>query len=182
MRICAMLGGVLFTLLGVCAYAHGEVKVHVRGTVTNVSATSITIRKGADGKAVEVKLVKTTIYTLRSNNVDQSAKASDLAVGDIVVVHATQADSGLEADEVKFSVPVKAPSAKTPGSLALALPREFGLRLRHSGSFPHGNVMIAESSGFGAAVGDVKNGNVPRRAPGAQILDDAIFQFLVESG
>ncbi|HME13717.1 MAG TPA: hypothetical protein VKF79_12680 [Candidatus Acidoferrum sp.] len=107
MRLCAMLAGVLFTLLGVCAYAHGD-KVHIRGTVTNVSTASITV-KGADGKLVEVKLVKTTVYTLRSNNADQSAKASDLAVGDVVVVHATQADSGLEADEIKFSVPVKAP-------------------------------------------------------------------------
>jgi membrane protein implicated in regulation of membrane protease activity len=105
----------LLTLLGVCAYAHGD-KVHVRGTVTNVTATSITV-KGTDGKVVEVKLVKSTTYTLRSNDADQPAKAGDLAAGDIVVVHATQGDSGLEADEIKFSVPAKTSPAKTPSSL-----------------------------------------------------------------
>jgi len=115
MRVYAVLAGLLLTLLGVCAHAHGD-KVHIRGTVTNVTATSITI-KGADGKPIEVKLVKSTIYTLRSNNADQPAKASDLAVGDIVVVHATPGDSGLEADEIKFSVPVKTPPAKAPSSL-----------------------------------------------------------------
>ena len=115
MRIYAMLAGILVTLLGICAYAHGE-KVHIRGTVTGVSAASVTV-KGADGKAVEVKLVKSTVYTLRSNNADQAAKAGDLAVGDIVVIHATPTDGGLEADDVKFSVPVKAGAGKTPSSL-----------------------------------------------------------------
>jgi hypothetical protein len=43
MRIYAVLAGMLLTLLGVCAYAHGD-KVHVRGTVTNVTATSITVK------------------------------------------------------------------------------------------------------------------------------------------
>jgi hypothetical protein len=105
----------LLTLLGVCAYAHGD-KVHVRGTVTNVTPTSIAV-KGTDGKVVEVKLVKSTIYTLRSNDADQPAKAGDLVAGDIVVVHATQGDSGLEADEIKFSVPAKTSSAKAPSSV-----------------------------------------------------------------
>ncbi|MGA2810327.1 MAG: hypothetical protein ABSG16_02930 [Candidatus Acidiferrum sp.] len=115
MRIYAMLAAIVLTLAAVCAYAHGD-KIHLRGTLTVVTATSITV-KGADGKPVEVKLVKATTYTLRSNNADQPAKAGDLAVGDMVVVHATQGDSGLEADEIKFSVPIKAPAAKTPGSL-----------------------------------------------------------------
>jgi ABC-type Fe3+-hydroxamate transport system substrate-binding protein len=116
MRIYAMLAGMLLTLLAVCAYAHGD-KIHIRGTLTNVTATTVTV-KGADGKPVDVKLVKSTIYTLRSNNADQPAKASDLAIGDIVVVHATQGDSGLEADEIKFSVPIKTPATKTSGSLS----------------------------------------------------------------
>jgi ABC-type Fe3+-hydroxamate transport system substrate-binding protein len=111
----AILIGTLLTLLGICAYAHGD-KVHVRGTLANVTAASITV-KATDGKTIEVKLVKSTVYTLRSNNADQPAKASDLAIGDIVVIHATPADSGLEADEIKFSVPAKTPQGKTSGSL-----------------------------------------------------------------
>jgi hypothetical protein len=100
------LAGMILTLLGVYSLAHGD-KVHVLGTITRVSESSITV-KVADGKTVDVKLVKSTVYTLHSNNADQPAKAGDLAVGDMVVVHATPAaDSGLAADEIKFSVPAK---------------------------------------------------------------------------
>ena len=35
------------------------------------------------------------------------AKAGDLAVGDLVVIHATPKGNKLEADEVKFSLPLK---------------------------------------------------------------------------
>jgi hypothetical protein len=115
MRSCTALAGILFTLLGVCAYAHGD-KVHVRGVITSVTATSITI-KAADGKSVDVKLVSSTVYTQRSNNADQPAKAGDLAAGDVVVVHATQTDSGLNADEIKFSVPARPAPDKTPKSM-----------------------------------------------------------------
>jgi hypothetical protein len=72
--------------------------------------------KGVDGKAVEVKLVKSTIYILRVNSADQAAKAGDLAVGDMVVIHATQSDSGLAADEIKFTVPPKIPAAQASSS------------------------------------------------------------------
>ena len=85
--------------LAVCgAFAHGN-KIHVMGTV--------------DGKSVEVKLVAATVYVRHvadsskpaSPDEDKPAKLSELAVGDMVVIHATPKDNNLEADEVKFSVP-----------------------------------------------------------------------------
>jgi len=88
-------------LLSAGAFAHGD-KVHVRGTITGVNDTSVTV-KSSDGKIVEVKLVKTTTYTLRADNADQPAKASDLAVGQMVVIHATPVGTVLQADEIKFS-------------------------------------------------------------------------------
>jgi ABC-type Fe3+-hydroxamate transport system substrate-binding protein len=87
------------------AYGHGD-KVHVHGTLVSVSAESITVKQ-ADGKPVDVKLVKATVYLLHANNTDQPATAGDLAVGDMVVIHATSTPGGLAADEVKFSVPAK---------------------------------------------------------------------------
>src|SRR5271155_732709 len=105
--------GIVLTLLAVSTFAHGD-KVHVRGTITSVSDTSITV-KGADGKPVEVKLVKSTTFILHvPPTADQPAKASDLAVGDIVVVHATPEGEALQADEIRFSVPAKSAPSKAP--------------------------------------------------------------------
>jgi hypothetical protein len=50
---------------------------------------------------------------------DKPAKQSDVAVGDLVVIHATPKDNGLEADEVKFSVP----GAAKPATAAIAKPK-----------------------------------------------------------
>ncbi|MGA2420525.1 MAG: hypothetical protein ABSG69_10600 [Candidatus Acidiferrum sp.] len=105
MRIRSVLMGLVLMLLAARAFAHGD-KVHVRGTVTSVTDSSVTV-KSPDGKAVEVKLVKGTIYILHQASADQPAKAGDLAVGDNVVIHATPEGTRLEADEVKFSVPAK---------------------------------------------------------------------------
>jgi len=107
------------------ASAHGN-KVHVRGTVEKVGADSVQV-KTQDGKTVEVKLVASTAYVLHVNDKmagdtlyqpgkggirrldggDKPATASDLAVGDLVVIHATPRGNRLEADEVKFSSPPK---------------------------------------------------------------------------
>jgi hypothetical protein len=98
------------------ASAHGN-KVHVSGIVEKISAESVMV-KTRDGKSVEVKLVASTVYLSHvvdktakpaDANPDKPAKLSDIAVGNLVVIHATPKDDGLEADEVKFSVP----SAKT---------------------------------------------------------------------
>jgi hypothetical protein len=93
--------------------AHGN-KVHVRGTVAKISGDSIVV-KTVDGKSVEVKFAPSTVFQSRSNNEDKPAKASDIAAGDLVVIHATAKDAILEADEVKFSVPAAAkPAIPTP--------------------------------------------------------------------
>jgi len=81
--------------------AHGD-KKHVQGTIQKISADSIVV-KAKDGSSVLVKLGSSTVYMRRSGNTDKSATVSDLAVGDLVVIHATPKDTGLEADEVKFS-------------------------------------------------------------------------------
>jgi len=109
----------MIAFVGGATFAHGN-KVHVKGTVEKVSADSLQVRT-ADGKTVEVKLVASTVYVLHANenrassqvgvrklgNEDKPAKVSDLAVGDLVVIHATPKGSALEADEVKFSLPPK---------------------------------------------------------------------------
>ena len=111
MRIRSALLGIAVILLAASAFAHGG-KVHVRGTITSVSDTAITI-KGPDGKPVVVKLVKSTIYMLHQPAADQPAKASDLIVGANVVVHATrEEDDSLDADEIKFSAPTKSTPSK----------------------------------------------------------------------
>jgi hypothetical protein len=99
-------------LLAGVALAHGD-KKHVIGTVEKTSADSVTV-KTADGTSVEVKLVATTTYILRSGNVDKPAKVSDLVVGDRVVIHATPKGDALEAAEVRFSAPTAAAAGAAP--------------------------------------------------------------------
>ena len=95
--------------------AHGE-KKHVRGLLEKISADSVVV-KTAEGKSVEVRLVGSTIYLLRSGKEDKPAKASDLAVGDRVVIHATPKGDALEADEIRFSS-VATASAKAASAAA----------------------------------------------------------------
>jgi hypothetical protein len=92
------------------ALAHGD-KKHVIGTVEKVNPDSVMV-KTADGHAVEVKLVASTVYVSHAGTTDKAAKISDLAVGDRVVIHATPKGETLEADEVKFSAPTAAVAAK----------------------------------------------------------------------
>jgi hypothetical protein len=79
--------------------AHGD-KVHVMGVIEKVTADEVTV-KTKEGKSVEVKLAATTVLT---TNADQPAKASDLAVGQRVVIHADPKGKDLIAATVKFSV------------------------------------------------------------------------------
>lgn len=104
----------LLGLAGGLSLAHGT-KVHVRGTVEKISADSLQV-KTPDGKTMEVKLVASTVYLMHLTtkpaqasdaNPDKPAKMADLAVGDLVVIHATPKGTMLEADEVKFSVPAE---------------------------------------------------------------------------
>jgi hypothetical protein len=94
--------------------AHGD-KKHVQGTIQKINADSIVV-KAKDGSSVLVKLGSSTIYMRRSGNTDKSATLSDLAVGDLVVIHATPKDTGLEADEVKFSTHAGGAVAAKPNS------------------------------------------------------------------
>ena len=93
--------------------AHGN-KVHVVGTVEKANSDSLVV-KTKDGKSVEIKLAASTVCLERINNQDKPAKMADLAAGDFVVIHATPKDTGLEADQVRFSRP-GAPKAAAPAA------------------------------------------------------------------
>src|SRR5258706_1813352 len=112
MKVRLSLLALLFALATGTAFAHGN-KVHVRGTVEKINADSVVV-KTADGKSVEVKFAASTVFLSRANNEDKPGKASDLAAGDLVVIHATAKDNILEADEIKFSVSAAAKRATPP--------------------------------------------------------------------
>jgi hypothetical protein len=97
-------------LMASVTLAHGD-KKHVIGTVEKINADSVVVKTAA-GKSVEVKLVASTMYVSHTGSEDKAAKLSDLAVGDRVVIHATPKGETLEANEVKFSVPVAAAAVK----------------------------------------------------------------------
>jgi hypothetical protein len=109
----------VFTLvLGAVALAHGD-KKHVMGTVEKINPDSLVIQQ-KNGTSVMVKLSSLTVFFEHTRGADKAApdkpaQASDLAVGDLVVIHATPKEGGLEANEVKFSRPS---SSKTAGSAA----------------------------------------------------------------
>jgi hypothetical protein len=94
---------VLLVMVAGSVSSHGS-KVHVFGTVEKLNSDSIVV-KTKEGKSIEVKLAASTVYVERSNNQDKPAKLSDLAAGDLVVIHAAPKGDGLEADQVRFSVP-----------------------------------------------------------------------------
>jgi len=101
-------------LLASVALAHGD-KKHIVGTLEKINADSVVVKTAA-GESVEVKLVASTTYVSRVGNEDRSAKVSDLALGDRVVIHATPKGETLEANEVKFSAPASSGSAAKPRS------------------------------------------------------------------
>ena len=111
MRVRVLTIAICFALAAGSAFAHGD-KVHIIGTLEKINADSVLV-KTKEGKSVEVKLTASTVYVLRSNNQDKPAKASDLALGYLVVIHATPKNNTLEGDEIKFSVP-NAPKAAAP--------------------------------------------------------------------
>lgn len=105
-----LLAFLAMALMGSVAFAHGD-KKHVIGTVEKINPDSVVVKTAA-GKAVEVKLVATTMYVSHVGNEDKAAKVSDLAVGDRVVIHATPKGETLEANEVKFSAPTPTAAVK----------------------------------------------------------------------
>lgn len=110
---------VCFSLAAVAALAHGG-EEHVMGTVTKVTADSITVKTTAK-EPVTVNVVPATKFTM--NNGKMAMKFDDLKVGNRVVIHATEPKEGtLVADTVEFSAAKSAPAAaghaavKTPAS------------------------------------------------------------------
>jgi hypothetical protein len=101
--------------------AHGN-KKHVIGTIEKITPDSVVV-KTAEGTSVEVKLVATTAYILRIEKTDKPAKATDLAVGQRVAIHATPHatpnSETLEADEIKFSTS----SSTHAGASSVAKPK-----------------------------------------------------------
>jgi len=89
--------------------AHGD-KKHIVGTLEKINADSVVVKTAA-GQSVEVKLVASTTYVSHVGNEDKSAKVSDLAVGNRVVIHATPKGEALEATEVKFAAPSSSAAA-----------------------------------------------------------------------
>jgi hypothetical protein len=81
--------------------AHGD-KKHVLGTIERINPASITV-KTREGKSVEVQLVSSTMFISHGAGADKPATASELAVGENVVIHAASNGDQLEAEEIKFS-------------------------------------------------------------------------------
>ncbi len=77
-------------------FAHGGAE-HVMGTVTKVSAQTVTVQT-TDKKVVEVGLNSKTTYTRN----DKKVTASDLKVGDRVMIEAKEVNEKLVADSVKL--------------------------------------------------------------------------------
>jgi|ERR1700730_13620945 len=113
MRFRSVTVALLFALAAGSTLPHGN-KVHVLGTLERLNADSVLV-KTKEGKSVEVKLLASTVYIERSHNQDKPAKMSDLALGDLLVIHATPKANTLEADEIKFSLP-SAPKTAAPAS------------------------------------------------------------------
>ena len=80
------------------AFAHGGAE-HVMGTVSTVSAQSVTVET-KDKKVVEVGLNSKTTYTRN----DKKVAPSDVKVGDRVMIEAKEVNEKLVADSVKLGV------------------------------------------------------------------------------
>ncbi len=81
------------------AFAHGN-EQHVIGTVSQVTATAITV-KTTTNDVVTVSVASITEFT----QAGQAAKLADLKVGDRVVIHAMKHGDGLMAHTVQFAAP-----------------------------------------------------------------------------
>lgn len=88
------------------ALAHGK-EEHIMGTVTAMTASSITVQT----KAKDPVIVYATPETKYEKG-GVAAAMKDLNVGDRVVIHATRLNSKLMANEVHFGVSKNAPSSR----------------------------------------------------------------------
>lgn len=122
MKVRSLTLALLLSVAGGMTFAHGN-KVHIKGTIEKIGGDSLQV-KTPEGKTVEVKVGASTVYLLHVTakpaqpsdaNVDKPSKLADLAVGDLVVIHATPKDGNLEAEEIKFATPR---SSKTGSAVA----------------------------------------------------------------
>lgn len=95
-----------FALLPAIVFAHGG-EEHVIGTVTKVSAVSVTVKTTA-GKTVEVGFDAKTTYS-RAN---QTIQKTDIKVGDRVVIHANEVNEKLVAHTVEIGATTAAAKSK----------------------------------------------------------------------
>jgi Domain of unknown function (DUF5666) len=87
-----------FFLAATFAVAHGNLQ-HVTGTVTKVSADSVTVTTAA-GKTVDVALAADTTYSKAGQTIQKTA----IQVGDRIVIHAEPEDGKLSAHTVEIGV------------------------------------------------------------------------------
>ena len=94
----AILAIVSLALLPTIATAHGG-EEHVTGTVTKISATSVTVKTTA-GKTVDVGFDAKTTYA----RAKQPIEKTDIKVGDRVVIHAMEMNEKLVAHTVEMGI------------------------------------------------------------------------------
>jgi hypothetical protein len=82
------------------ASAHGNMD-HILGTVVKIAGSVISVEK--EGTITEVQLAATTQY----EEAGHASSASNLKVGDRVVIHAAKEDGKEVAHEVRFSHPAR---------------------------------------------------------------------------
>src|ERR1700689_3724416 len=101
------LPAVLVAVSVTVAPAHGGFE-HVMGTFSKISAQSVTVTTAAK-KAVEVGINAKTTYTRG----DKKVAASDMKVGDRVVIDATEVNEVLVAASVKLGAAAPPAAPKT---------------------------------------------------------------------
>jgi len=92
-----VIAGLLFALTSSLLHAHGGM-VHVMGTVTGLTDTTVTVET-TDKKTVEIMLTDATTY----QNGTKPSSRKELKMGDRVVIHAVKVKETLQAHEVRFS-------------------------------------------------------------------------------
>lgn len=92
-----IIAALLLACTSILLHAHGGM-IHVMGTVTGVTDTSVTVET-TDKKTVEVQLIDATTFM----NGTKPSSRKELKVGDRVVIHAVKVKDALQAHEVRFS-------------------------------------------------------------------------------
>ena len=96
----------LVVLAAGAALAHGK-EEHIMGTVSAMTASSITVQTKAKGPAI--------VYATPETKYEKSGVAAslkDLSVGDRVVIHATRLKDKLMANEVHFGASKNVPPSR----------------------------------------------------------------------